>query len=46
VECCEVALLARQHLRAVGLEPLVKTSGSKGLQVLARAPAADTSAFA
>lgn len=46
VECCEVALLAREHLQAVGLEPVVKTSGSKGLQVYARAPVEDTSAFA
>jgi bifunctional non-homologous end joining protein LigD len=46
VECCEVALLIREHLVAVGLEPVVKTSGSKGLQVYARAPTDDTSAFA
>lgn len=46
VECCRVALLAREHLLAVGLHPVVKTSGSKGLQVCSRAPEVDTSAFA
>ena len=46
VECCRVALLAREHLVAVGLDPVAKTSGSKGLQVYARAPVADTSALA
>jgi bifunctional non-homologous end joining protein LigD len=46
VECCRVALLAREHLVGLGLSPCVKTSGSKGLQVLARAPVDDTSAFA
>jgi bifunctional non-homologous end joining protein LigD len=50
VECCEVALLAREHLVAVGLDPVVKTSGSKGLQVYASVKDADaltdTSAFA
>ncbi len=46
VECCQVALLAREHLLALGVEPFVKTSGSKGLQVLARAPVEDTSSFA
>jgi bifunctional non-homologous end joining protein LigD len=46
VECCQVALLAREHLVAVGLEPVVKTSGSKGMQVYAKAPVEDTSAFA
>jgi len=46
VECCQVALLAREHLVAVGLEPVVKTSGSKGLQVYAKAPPDDPSAFA
>jgi bifunctional non-homologous end joining protein LigD len=46
VECCRVALLAREHLTGLGLEPVVKTSGSKGLQVYARAPVEDTSAFA
>ena len=37
VECCEVALLLRPLLEADGLEPLAKTSGSKGLQLYARA---------
>ena len=46
VECCQVALLAREHLVAVGLEPVAKTSGSKGLQVYAKAPGEDPSAFA
>jgi len=35
VQCCEVALLARELLTADGLDPAVKTSGSKGLQLLA-----------
>jgi bifunctional non-homologous end joining protein LigD len=46
VECCQVALLAREHLVSLGLDPVVKTSGSKGLQVYAKAPVEDTSAFA
>lgn len=46
VECCRVALLAREHLTGLGLEAFAKTSGSKGLQVCASAPVADTSAFA
>lgn len=46
VECCRVALLAREHLVGLGLRPVAKTSGSKGLQVLARAPVPDTSGFA
>jgi bifunctional non-homologous end joining protein LigD len=46
VECCRVALMAREHLVAVGLDPVAKTSGSKGLQLYAAAPAADTSSFA
>jgi len=32
-ECCQVALLVRQVLDAVGLEAWAKTSGSKGLQL-------------
>jgi bifunctional non-homologous end joining protein LigD len=32
-ECCEVALLLRGLLRADGLQPVVKTSGSKGMQL-------------
>ena len=35
VECCEVALLLRPLLTGLGLEPLPKTSGSKGLQLYA-----------
>ncbi len=47
VECCEVALALRPLLEADGLAPLAKTSGSKGLQVVARADGiADTSAYA
>jgi len=50
VECCEVALLLRPLLEAEGLDPVVKTSGSKGLQVYARADplgsSEQTSAFA
>ena len=46
VECCQVALLVREHLVAVGLDPVVKTSGSKGLRVYAKAPVEDTSEFA
>lgn len=32
-QCCQVALLVREVLAAVGLEAWAKTSGSKGLQV-------------
>jgi len=35
VECAAVALLLRERLGADGLEPVVKTSGSKGLQLYA-----------
>ena len=37
VECCAVALLLRDVLRADGLDAVAKTSGSKGLQLYARA---------
>jgi bifunctional non-homologous end joining protein LigD len=37
VECCRVAELLRPLLRADGLQPVAKTSGSKGLQLYARA---------
>lgn len=33
VECCEIALAAREVLASVGLEGWCKTSGSKGLQM-------------
>jgi bifunctional non-homologous end joining protein LigD len=33
VECCEIALAAREVLAAVGLDGWCKTSGSKGLQL-------------
>jgi bifunctional non-homologous end joining protein LigD len=50
VECCQVALLLRPLLVADGLDPLAKTSGSKGLQLYARADgfssAEETSAYA
>ena len=42
VECCEVALLLRELVPDL----LVKTSGSKGLQLMARASGPDTSAVA
>ncbi|WP_158841731.1 non-homologous end-joining DNA ligase [Saccharothrix deserti] len=35
VECCRVACRVREALEGDGLAPLVKTSGSKGLQVYA-----------
>jgi bifunctional non-homologous end joining protein LigD len=37
VECCVVALLLRDVLRADGFDAVAKTSGSKGLQLYARA---------
>ncbi|MGB8649054.1 MAG: non-homologous end-joining DNA ligase [Mycobacteriales bacterium] len=46
VECCEVALLLRDRLAEDGVEACPKTSGSKGLQLYARAPVRDTSAYA
>jgi bifunctional non-homologous end joining protein LigD len=50
VECCEVALLLREVMTADGLDPLPKTSGSKGLQLYARADdfasSEETSAYA
>jgi bifunctional non-homologous end joining protein LigD len=33
VECCEVAVILRSALDALGLESFAKTSGSKGIQV-------------
>jgi bifunctional non-homologous end joining protein LigD len=36
VECCAVALLLRPLLAELGLAPFAKTSGGKGLQLLAR----------
>ncbi len=35
VECAEVALMLREHLTEAGLTPVVKTSGSKGMQLTA-----------
>lgn len=50
VECCEVAQLLREVMCEDGHEPLAKTSGSKGLQLYARAgvfaSSEDTSAYA
>jgi bifunctional non-homologous end joining protein LigD len=50
VECCRVAELLRPLLETDGLAPLAKTSGSKGLQLYARADGLDsaeaTSAYA
>ena len=50
VECCAVAQLLRPLLEADGLDPVAKTSGSKGLQLYARADAfgsaEETSAYA
>lgn len=46
VACCEVALLLRDRLAADGVQVLAKTSGSKGMQLAARAPQPDTSAYA
>ena len=50
VECCEVALLLREVMQADGLDPLPKTSGSKGMQLYARADgfgsSEETSAYA
>jgi bifunctional non-homologous end joining protein LigD len=42
LECAQVAAMVREHLEADGLSPVVKTSGSKGLQVYAPiTPASD-----
>jgi bifunctional non-homologous end joining protein LigD len=50
VECCEVAQLIREVMREDGHEPIAKTSGSKGLQLYARAEgfssSEETSAYA
>jgi bifunctional non-homologous end joining protein LigD len=46
VECCRVAVLLRDRLAADGIEAFAKTSGSKGMQLAARAPEKDTSGFA
>ncbi len=49
VECAQVALALRELLVADGLEPVAKTSGSKGMQVyaaIADTPADRTSAYA
>ena len=49
VECAQVALALRELLVADGLDPVAKTSGSKGMQVyaaVADTPAERTSAYA
>ncbi|MHA5053329.1 non-homologous end-joining DNA ligase [Streptomyces sp. SD15] len=49
VECCEVALWLRERLATDGIEAYAKTSGSKGLHLLAAlvpAPSKDVSAYA
>ena len=43
LECCLVAQLLRPLLEADGLFPLAKTSGSKGMQLYARADGFDSS---
>lgn len=46
VECCRVAELVRTVLDDDGVDAWVKTSGNKGLQVYAYAPAKNTSEYA
>ena len=50
VECCEVALWLRERLAADGIEAYAKTSGSKGLHLLAlpaaRTPSGEITAYA
>jgi bifunctional non-homologous end joining protein LigD len=46
VECSRLALLLRERCLEDGVELFAKTSGSKGMQLAARAPGADTSAYA
>ncbi|KOV89948.1 non-homologous end-joining DNA ligase [Nocardia sp. NRRL S-836] len=46
VQCCRVAELVRTVLDDDGVDAWVKTSGNKGLQVYAYAPAKDTSEYA
>ncbi len=41
-ECAEVALLLRDHLSEAGFTPVVKTSGSKGMQLTAPIEATDS----
>ncbi len=43
-ECCAVALAARDRLRRDGLEPVAKTSGKKGMQLVCRLDATRDSA--
>jgi bifunctional non-homologous end joining protein LigD len=49
VQCCQVALLLRPLLTGMGLEPVAKTSGGKGLQLyaaIAKLSSDDASALA
>ncbi|GLZ28321.1 hypothetical protein Lesp02_05110 [Lentzea sp. NBRC 105346] len=46
VECCRVAQRLRAALEDDGVDAWAKTSGSKGMQLYARAPSKDTSAYA
>ena len=46
VECCRVAELVRMVLDDDGVDSWAKTSGNKGMQVYAYAPAKDTSEYA
>ncbi len=46
VECCRVAELVRTVLDDDGVDAWAKTSGNKGMQVYAYAPAKDTSEYA
>ncbi|MGZ3145456.1 non-homologous end-joining DNA ligase [Lentzea chajnantorensis] len=46
VECCRVAELVRTVLDDDGVDSWAKTSGNKGMQVYAYAPAKDTSEYA
>ena len=41
-ECAEVALMLREHLTGDGLTPVIKTSGSKGMQLTAPIEPADS----
>ena len=46
VTCCEVALLLRDRLGQDNVVAYPKTSGNKGMQLYAKAPTRDTSAYA
>ena len=42
-ECSRIAVAARERLRDEGLEPIAKTSGKKGMQLLCRLPGGQSS---